>query len=167
MNEIWKDIVNYEGFYSVSTLGRIRNNRNEHFLIPSLTTKGYGTVVCMVKNRRKKFSIHRLVATTFIPNIYNKPQINHLNGIKTDNRTINLEWVTQTENLNHAFKNNIRHDQGENHYKHKLSDTEVIKIRELRLSGLYCSKIAKLYNVTESCIYNITTGKTRKNAIVK
>lgn len=75
-----------------------------HKLSPALTQTGYLQVLLYNDDGRKQHKVHRLVAEMFIPNPDNKPQINHKNGIKTDNRAINLEWVTGSENIKHTYK---------------------------------------------------------------
>lgn len=73
-------------------------------MTPSITRNGYLMVVLCVNKKQKAFNIHRLVANTFIPNIEMKSQVNHINGIKTDNRVENLEWVMPKENTNKAYE---------------------------------------------------------------
>lgn len=107
--ELWKDIKGYEGLYQVSNLGRVKslkyNQQNfEKVLKPNIHKNGYA--FCILKGKGK--SIHRLVAEAFIPNVQNKPTVNHKNGIKTDNRVENLEWSTYGENLKHAYKTNLK-----------------------------------------------------------
>lgn len=116
MEEIWKDIRGWEGLYQVSNLGRIRTLPKIHNSIHPYVTKekilkffpnkdGYW-LVDLVKDRKKtRFQVHRLVALTFVPNPQNKPEVNHINEIKTDNRIENLEWATRTENNNHGTRN--------------------------------------------------------------
>src|ERR1035437_2005199 len=104
--EIWKDIVNYEGSYQVSNLGKIRglkrviickNHRTksipERPITQWLDHKGYYCVDLSKQNKRVHHRIHRLIAQEFIPNPLNKPEVNHKNGIKLDNSIENLEWV--------------------------------------------------------------------------
>lgn len=114
MKEIWKDIEGQEGIYQVSNLGRIKSlpriltKKNPHreylskekILSPGLTSEGYLLVV--ISN--KSMTIHRLVAKAFVSNPENKKTVNHINGIKTDNRDVNLEWCTHRENNLHKNK---------------------------------------------------------------
>ena len=131
MDELWANIVGYEGRYQISTEGNVRSidrnfickgknqyknfisNRNYKGKIikPILDKKGY-LYVCLCKNNIKEVRmIHRLVAQTFINNSEKKLQVNHKNGIKTDNRVENLEWVTAKENIEHAYNNNLFKNQ--------------------------------------------------------
>jgi hypothetical protein len=79
-------------------------------LKPFKNRKGY--LMVNIKDLQKTKSVHRLVADAFIPNVDNKPQINHINGIKSDNKVSNLEWVTNEENFNHALANGLRENCG-------------------------------------------------------
>ena len=67
---------------------------------------GYKYVFLIVNNKRYKRLVHRMILTTFIPNLENKPQVNHINGIRDDNRLENLEWCTAKENIIHSYKIN-------------------------------------------------------------
>lgn len=100
--EIWKRIDEHPT-YSVSNAGRIRNDKTNKILKGSFN-KEDGYVSVIFYNTKGRHSIHRLIAKTFIPNPDNKLEVNHKNGIKTDNRVDNLEWVTSEENREHAFK---------------------------------------------------------------
>lgn len=111
MEEIWKDIPGYEGFYQVSNMGRVkhlvewRGNdysaryiSNPKIVLPHLDCNGYERIRLFMWGKGKPYRIHRLVAKAFIPNPNNYPQINHIDEDKTNNRVDNLEWCTQTYN---------------------------------------------------------------------
>lgn len=111
LSEVWKDIKGYEGLYQISNLGRVKslkrfntNNANtkDRILKPSLDRKGYLHVVLCKNNKRYNKTLHRLVAEAFIENPENKPQVNHIDEDKTNNRVSNLEWMTNKENRNHG-----------------------------------------------------------------
>jgi hypothetical protein len=97
--EIWKDIPGYEGKYQASNLGRVKGPRG--ILRPFISQGGYLINTAYVNGDRVREGVHRLVALAFIPNTEDKPQINHINGNKLDNRPENLEWVTCSENNLH------------------------------------------------------------------
>ena len=141
MEEIWKEIENYEG-YQVSNFGRVRsldryNSRGYWIkgciLKPIMDKKGYLTVGLSKNNQRKAFKVHRLVALHFIPNIENKPEIDHINTIKTDNTVFlnedgsvnydktNLRWVTPKENSNNPISlvNKSESKKGIKNHRHQ------------------------------------------------
>lgn len=115
MEEIWKDIKGYEGLYQVSNLGRVKSFshivrcRNGKRIQPGKTLTGafdgnYLHVTLFKNGKRKICFIHRLVASTFIDNPYDLPQVNHKDGNKMNNNVKNLEWCSARDNLIHAFK---------------------------------------------------------------
>lgn len=119
--EIWKDVAGYEGFYQVSNFSRVKSldriivQKNgikkkikERIVIQVKDSKGYYFVGLHKDSKIGQFRVHRLIAQYFIPNPQNKPHINHINGIRTDNRLENLEWSTVSENNQHAYTNNGR-----------------------------------------------------------
>lgn len=113
----WRDIRGYEGYYQISNFGQVRGltrlvvksdgivyNKKGGLLKPTLSCAGYYVVELRKSCRGKKFLVHRLVAFAFIPNPENKPEVNHKNFIKTDNRVENLEWLSGPENAQHFHK---------------------------------------------------------------
>lgn len=158
MNEIWKDIKGYEGLYQISNFGRIKSILSNKFLKAG-KANGYRNVVLYKNKLKKTFNIHRLICINFISNPYNKPCVNHINGIKSDNRLENLEWVTHSENKIHAFKIGLESKKGEKHHFSKLNEKQAIKIK-YEHKDLSQKEIAKIYKIDSSSVSNIRRGVT-------
>lgn len=116
--EIWKDIQGYEGFYQVSNLGRVKSlerdvfnyrgtlmhHMEEKILVQRIGKRGYAYVNLYLNGKYKSIQTHRLVALAFIPNPENKPQVNHIDEVKTNNAVENLEWCTSVYNNNYGTR---------------------------------------------------------------
>jgi hypothetical protein len=106
MQEIWKDIIGYEGLYQVSNLGRVKSFHkwkrascpDEYILKSEPNNRGYHQVMLYKDGHRHKFLVHRLVASVFVPNPDNLPHINHIDEDISNNRASNLEWCTPLYN---------------------------------------------------------------------
>lgn len=121
IEEEWRDIPGYEGYYQVSNLGRVRsldrvvNGHGRGFprlhksriIAQSYNHYGYRTISLCMDSKPKTHLVHRLVANAFISNCENKEDVNHINGMKTDNAVTNLEWATRKENMQHAYSNGL------------------------------------------------------------
>lgn len=179
-----KDVPNFEGLYWVNADGNVitknwRNTGKEAILRPATDNKGYLRVGLMKNGKLYTLKVHRIVAQAFIPNPELKPQVNHKNGIKTDNRVENLEWCTHKENALHAVKNGlwdmkiagwnkgITTLKGSQIGTALLKELQVKEIREKFKPRKYTRKmLAKEYNVTEACIADIVRGKSWKHLCV-
>ncbi|CAB4140172.1 NUMOD4 [uncultured Caudovirales phage] len=158
MQEIWKPIKNYEGIYEISNYGEIKvlaNNgsgKRKHDAIMKTFNNGNGYVyITLTKNKvRKNYYIHRLLAEHFIPNADNRPHVNHINGIKNDNRLENLEWCTLSENMRHAKELGLICRPNS-----KLDLTEVIEIRLKHINGQTRTELMSQYKISRAQIHRI------------
>lgn len=149
--EIFKDIKGYEGLYQVSNLGRVRSlakkagfhNRKDKIIKNHITRYGYNLNHLCKNGIVYYISTHRLVAEAFIPNPENKPQINHIDGNRTNNSVDNLEWVTCSENIRHKF--DVLGYKGSMFGK-KLSENHKKKIGEARSKKVLCVELNKVFN---------------------
>ena len=157
--EVWKKIDGFEN-YEVSNLGNIRRLylKGYKYRKPVIQC-GYHTITFVFnKTEFKKFQIHRLVAIAFIANPENKPCVNHINGIKTDNRVQNLEWCTYSENEKHSYDVLGKITNGI--IRRKIPLNKIVYIKELYKKGFSQRSIAKQFNVSQSTIGSIINQKT-------
>lgn len=169
--EIWVDVVGYEGLYQVSNLGRLKSldrlDGRGYRIKGSLkkissTSNGYQQVTLYREGVMKSNLMHRIVASAFLLNPDNKKVVNHINGDKQCNAVSNLSWVTYSENALHAYDTGLR-AKGDKHAHVKISDEDVLKIRELYATGEYKQKfLAAKYGVDNSHISDIVNNKKRK-----
>lgn len=174
--EIWKSITGYEGKYEVSNLGRVKslsriikqkNGRQrrskERILVPARMGNYHGVVLCN-DNGMKKHYIHRLVCTAFMGEPTGDRNVtNHKDGDKFNNNASNLEWVTYSENLNHAYRNGLQSCYGENSHYSKFSDEVVKKVREQYATGKFLQvELAEMHGISKMQIHRIVKYKNRK-----
>jgi hypothetical protein len=173
--EEWKDVRGYEGLYSISNFGRVfvhekrvsqiwihgkkLNRQYGGFLLKGTIKKstGYPTV-CLTKDKKELNQlVHRLVAISFIHNIENKPQVNHIDGVKKNNFFKNLEWATSKENNQHAYKTGLNHSG----IAHKQS----ITIYQFEKDGTFIKKwnsigeIFRTIGLSTGCIASCSKGE--------
>lgn len=174
MEEIWKDISGYEGYYRVSNFGRV-------YSVPRLNSLGnrcggkylsirkigckkgqkpyYQVCLCML-GVNTNVKLHRLVAEAFIPNPYNKEEVNHIDGDKSNNNVSNLEWVTHKENCLHSHKYLERNvSTGVNHGRNVLSEQDVEqiynRIKNLKRSQFNAAELSREFGCDGRAILNI------------
>ena len=179
MKEIWKDIKGYEGCYQVSNLGRIKsldrmtnNQYGEYFMkgriLKNSIIKDKGYCRVSLNNGDGKISkrVHRLVAEAFVPNPENKPEVNHIDGNKQNNRADNLEWCTNKENIEHSIRTGLKkHCKGCSNILSKFTEEDVKFIRKnyKKRDPVYGGvALAKRYNCCTRTIYDVVTKKHYK-----
>lgn len=164
--ENWVPIDGYEGLYEVSDAGMVRSLKRTttsgRVLSQRAGTGGYLNVCLCKDNRKKTFVVHRLVARAFLDNPEGKSEVNHKNGIRTDNRVENLEWVTRSENEKHAYEVLGKSPQAywkdrPRKFARRFTDEQVLAIRS---DERPYSQIAAEYGVSKTAIRDI---KRRKN----
>lgn len=173
MEEIWKSpLSELESYCQISNLGRVKyldrvdkNGRNLKGFIssPPKNLLKYVEVSGPRTDVRKRYLLHRLVALAFLPNPLNLSTVNHINGIKSDNRVENLEWASYSENNQHAF------DLGLRKYNHettaKLSSKDVISMRLEIIAGARTVDMAHKYGIDRRSVVDIKYGRTWKHLL--
>jgi len=161
-----KPIKDYEGLYSITSDGRVYSHgrfvqgdkdwREGRYLNPEVSNRGYYRVDLRINQKHDRRTVHRLVCEYFLDNPYNKPQVNHKDGDKTNNDVSNLEWCTQLENNIHAHATGLnKGPQGEKQGGSKLKDQHV---RIIMRSSIMQKKLAEIFNVSISTINGIKKG---------
>lgn len=161
--EIWRDIAGYEGFYQVSNFGRVKSFKSgqERILKPTFRN-GYLRIKLCNAGKYSHINIHRIVAQSFIPNINNKPQVNHIDGCKLNDHVSNLEWCTNSENRQHSYKLGLNPSGGE-HYLAALTNEQAEYIRN-NPDKLTLKELTQKFHVNKTTISFIQLGKSYKNA---
>lgn len=175
LEEIWKDIEGFNGFYQVSNLGRVKSlggwcgtaKKKERIRTLSHTKDGYLKVRLMYKGKDITCRVHRLVAEAFIPNPKNLETVNHIDGNKENNVVNNLEWCDRTYQMEHAYKLKLKTSRlGSDNTNAKLTDEDIKYIKSVykKYSREFNTvSLAKKFNVTNRVIGLIVNNKTYKN----
>lgn len=179
-SEIWKPVVGWETVYHVSNLGRIKRISSGNLpmsrakigrILKSVDIDGKGNggyigVTLSLGKRRQRKLVHQIVMLAFVGEPPANYQVNHKNGIKTDCRLSNLEYLTRSENVKHRF-HVLGHQSpllGEKSWNAKLTEQKVINIRRrYALGGITKDQLAKEHGVTENMIYLIVTRRSWKH----
>lgn len=164
-NEVWRPVVGYEGYYEVSSLGNVRSvdryveGRNGMLKSTDICKwKNHGNYlqVSLHKDDKKNgYGVQRLAGFAFVPNPLNLPEANHINTIRYDNRSNNINWMTGEDNKKYSIEMGTW-CHGERHNKTKLKEPDVIEIRRLHATGEYnYEDLAKMYNINPCNISRI------------
>ena len=160
--EIWKPVVGYEGLYSVSSLGRVRSEFAKYkgrIRRQQRSPSGYLVVGLSGSGKWKCARVHQLVAAAFIGPCPDGCAVNHNDGNKENNHADNLEYVTPSENQQHAKKLGLRTVRvGERNPMAKLTPEDIRKIKALRHATL--GELAKRFKVSKQTICDIRAGRT-------
>lgn len=155
---IWKTIDEFPN-YDINNLGQVRNNKTGYIKKPSIGKRGY-SVVSLQKDRKQYLkTIHRLIAKAFIDNPYNKPEINHIDGDKTNYSLDNLEWCTAQENNIHMRKTGLHKSDGDK----KVAQYD----KNWNLINTYksASEAARVLNLNRADICSVCRGTTRLRTV--
>lgn len=173
--EEWRTVEGYEGCYEVSNQGRVRSidkvvrtnggrfaTKRGKIRRSVMGKAGYYLVTLCDACKTKTFLVHRLVATAFVPACADRPHVNHINGIKTDNRPENLEWVTPKENKRHASELGLT-PSGERQGNAKLTWDRVKEIRRIYIeTGAKQRDLAKQFGISQPTVAQVVQWKTWK-----
>lgn len=157
-----KPVPGYKKIFWITETAVLVSRRTKTILSQTLGKTGYYCHATYINGKARNFKIHRLVAWAFIPNPYNKPEVNHMDGVKTHNHKDNLEWVTSGENTRHAFKNNlIPIASGENVGGAKLTNVQAHEMRALYKTGKYKRKeLEKIFSVGYHVVFAVVNNRT-------
>lgn len=174
LEEIFKDIQNYEGLYQISNYGNVKsvdryvlhkrygNMHVKECIMKCFLVEGYLYVRLCKNSKHKTFKIHRIVMTHFVLNPNNFLEVNHIDGVKTNNHIDNLEWCTRSHNEKHAHKIGLKNFKGKNAPNIKLTEEKIKEIKELLKNKIPQRTIAKKYDIAPSTVNYINTEKKWK-----
>jgi hypothetical protein len=155
-----KDVKDYEGLYFLNENGNIfsypkKTRKGIRQIFPNIINTNYMMIDLCKNGKVKKHLFHRLMAQTFLENKENKEQVNHINGIKTDNRLENLEWNTRSENQLHSIRLGLRTTIGEKNSQCKINSEQVLLILD---DNRPYKEIQQDYKISISTISDIKRG---------
>ena len=151
-----ESIVIRNKFNKIDTHKRIVKGKE---ISPFISKSGYFVVSQKIDGKRPKVFAHRLIGMAFVPGYKKELTINHINGIKTDNRLDNLEWISRSDNTKHQWEIGLVDLRGEKSSSNKLSQKQVLHIREALKKGVSANSLAIIANLSPSLIYLIGNGK--------
>ena len=173
--EIWKAAMGFEGHYEVSSLGRVKslrrkvpNGRGSYRVVkerimaltPNHRLGGYLYVTLYCENKSKSFSVHTLIAKSFLGMPPDGKEVNHIDGNKANCALSNLEYVTSAENKQHARTTGLWQNRGEQHGNTKVSEDQASAMLAMYRDGMKLSDIGRKFGVTKGCVWNVTSGKS-------
>ena len=147
--------------YSVTEDGKVYSYKTNKELKPMLGTDKYHSVCLSNKGKVKRVSIHRIVANVFLNNLDNKPQVNHINGIKTDNRLENLEWSTRSENMKHAYVHSLKKVSRKNIKELTLINSKIVLDTQTGIFYQSASEASRLLNLNRRTLCAYLSGKLK------
>ena len=168
MAERWRPVVGFEGLYEVSSAGRVRNSKRKGRLLTGWVN-GRGYQLVSLTHRcgiARTYPVHVLVAIAFFGPRPKGHVIDHLNGIKTDNRVWNIQFVTPAVNARRAAKLGLLRGgfkKGEKNFNSKLTEAQVVEMRALRRSGMRLCEVARHFGVRDNLVFNVVTRRTWKH----
>jgi Trp operon repressor len=181
--EQWQDVAGFEGILQVSDNARIKSmarlttgvrngapiaqRRPETIMSPWIGNNGYLHVSPQIGGLRPKLLVHRLVAIAFVEGFRDGFSVNHINGVKTDNRPQNLEWVSLARNTQMQWDAGLVDLRGERNPMAKLTARKVRIIRGLLAKGASCNELAELAGVSASCITLIRNGDRWQSVVAR